>query len=156
MPRVTVYVSDELKARMDASGDDLNWSNIAQIAFSSAIATNEIRKGVKDMTAVVERLRASKQRVEAEWRTWGKEAGERWAKEDAEYDDLELLSGCNAAGNVDLDTFQRCLDPANNRDAQEWQEFWQNCLGELPPRGSVLAAFIEGALEVYEEVKDKL
>jgi len=108
------------------------------------------------MTAVVERLRASKQRVEAEWRALGKQAGERWAKEHAEYDDLEMLSGYNARGNVDLQTLQRCLDPEDTWDARDWQEFWQNCLGELFPNDCVLAAFVEGALEVYNDVKDKL
>jgi hypothetical protein len=41
MPRVTVYVDDNLKARMDDAGKDLNWSAIAQRAFSGAIEQAE-------------------------------------------------------------------------------------------------------------------
>ena len=41
MPKVTVYVPDDLKARMDAVGESVNWSGEAQKAFQCALAQLE-------------------------------------------------------------------------------------------------------------------
>ena len=61
MPRITVYVPDDLKAHMDDASDNLNWSAVAQLAFRGAIAIHKLKKDPTDMTNVIERLRASKQ-----------------------------------------------------------------------------------------------
>src|SRR4051812_27989218 len=37
MARVSIYVSDELKAEMDKAGDAINWSQIARPAFMAAL-----------------------------------------------------------------------------------------------------------------------
>ncbi len=37
MPRVSIYVPGEMKARMDEAGDRANWSGIAQRAFETEL-----------------------------------------------------------------------------------------------------------------------
>ena len=91
MARVSIYVPDELKARMDQAGDAINWSEIARPAFQAALAAYEHRKG-QTMSTAVERLRASKQEYEQEESTSGEDAGRAWAKDDAEYGELVAIS----------------------------------------------------------------
>lgn len=43
MARMTVYIPDELKARMDEAGPDSNWSEIAQRAFEASIGKPEAK-----------------------------------------------------------------------------------------------------------------
>ena len=64
MPRVSIYVQDEMKARMDEADDRANWSGIAQRAFETELHHLEAVKEIKSMSDVIERLRASKQRSE--------------------------------------------------------------------------------------------
>ncbi len=156
MPRVTVYIPDELKAEMDASGDALNWSSIAQGAFKDAITSNRLKNGVKDMGDVIERLRASKRRAEADQRADGKEAGKTWASEQAEYDELERLMAADLIDAVDLPTFIKCCDPEDNLCASEWEDFWREWVGASSPSKTTLAGFVEGAIEIFEAVQDKL
>jgi hypothetical protein len=59
MAKLNLYVPDDLKARMDAVSDNVNWSEVARPAFQAAVANYEHRKG-RNMTTAIERLRASK------------------------------------------------------------------------------------------------
>lgn len=42
MARVSIYVSDELKARMDAAEDGINWSEVARACFEKALDNQHI------------------------------------------------------------------------------------------------------------------
>jgi predicted transcriptional regulator len=41
MPRVTLYIPDDLKARMDEVSEAVNWSAIAQQAFRDVVINLE-------------------------------------------------------------------------------------------------------------------
>lgn len=160
MPRVTLYVPDDLKARMDETGEAMNWSAIAQRAFTEAIATQAVRKDNSDMTSVVERLRASKERVEATQLELGKTSGNRWAKEEAEYDELERIAEFDETGedDPDVETLQRLIDPTGEMIATSygsWFVFWEK-YGHRDPTDAFARGFVEGAIEVYDEVADQL
>ena len=43
MPRISVYVTDDFKARMDEAGEAFNWSALAQRAFQDALLTFAVR-----------------------------------------------------------------------------------------------------------------
>jgi hypothetical protein len=60
MPRVTLYIPGDLKARMDEI-EAVNWSAIAQQAFKEVVINLAARKETATMDDVVERLRASKE-----------------------------------------------------------------------------------------------
>ena len=58
MPRISIYVTDALKTRMDAAGEAVNWSAKAQQAFDDQLKQVEGRSSEMDeYEAAVERLR---------------------------------------------------------------------------------------------------
>ena len=93
MARVTIYVQDELKARMDRVGEAANWSEIVRPAILSEVASLEHRKE-RNMTSVVQRLRASKENYLQQAEKDGEKAGRAWASDTAEY--AELLGVANS------------------------------------------------------------
>jgi hypothetical protein len=160
MPRVTLYVTDDLKARMDEAGKAMNWSAIAQRAFRKAVLTQAVRKA-PNMTNVVERLRASKERVEAVSFKFGQDCGGKWAREAAEYDELERVAkvGEIARGitynDPGLATLQAAIEPEGVIDQSKWRDFWER-FGDGRPTDAFARGFIEGATQVYKEVADRL
>src|SRR6185436_8591408 len=81
---VNVYVSDDLKARMDRAADGVNWSSVAQGAFEKALALYPTMEGSK-MSAVLERLKASKTEQVDSVAAAGFAAGRTWAETAADY-----------------------------------------------------------------------
>jgi ribosomal protein L19E len=72
----------------EEAGDDLNWSAITQRALRDAITAQTLKGNPTDMTSVIERLRASKQRWNEASEQRGKACGAKWAREAAEYEEL--------------------------------------------------------------------
>src|SRR5207249_2974358 len=96
MARVSIYVPDELKARMDEVGDGVNWSEIVRPAIHSTIAEYQHRRS-RNMQTAIERLRASKQEQVAEDEQSGVQDGRAWAESDASYRDLVRVSALPAS-----------------------------------------------------------
>jgi hypothetical protein len=161
MARVSIYVTDDLKKRMDATGDAINWSNVAQPAFLAALATHEHRRGPTMQTAI-ERLKASKAQYEAKQSADGKEAGRLWAANTATYEDLVKVSKIDLDGvlldGVLLDApssmlFQALTDDGNLTP----NDVAENCFGEEAwPSEDYVVAFIEGAQEFFDEIQDEI
>ncbi|TIQ05741.1 hypothetical protein [Mesorhizobium sp.] len=159
MARMSIYVTDELKERMDSRPND-NWSGIAQRAFE--LQLNSTLKGDSDMTAVIERLRASKAKVEEQQRPEWTRYGRDWATDDAEYDQLVRV------GKIDLDLVDEDdllaeLGHAmsDDPDADISEKTSLACVmmtGEEDrmPTPQQIAWYIEGAQEVWEEVRDQI
>ena len=157
MPKVNLYVPDDLKARMDETGEAVNWSAVAQRAFREAISTNQIRKDQSDMEPVIERLRASKERYEERQLAAGRKVGARWAKTTAEYYELVPVARFDPDDReLDRDTLQWLIDPDGETDPREWAEFWDIHYGRGKPSDAFIRGFIEGATEVYHEIADQL
>jgi hypothetical protein len=157
MPRVTLYVPDELKGRMDAVGEAINWSAVAQAAFSEAVAVHNLRKDPTNMDELVARLRASKERIAERDLVTGREDGKEWATTSAELDELERINRYDDH-HYTLDILCNLLDPNEEMDGSDWDNFFEN-LGH--PRGTQpselwVQGFMEGADEVYCGVADKL
>lgn len=156
MPKVTLYVSDDLKARMDAAGEVANWSALAQQAFLKAVLTQAVSKDGSNMSGVVERLRASKERIEARDREAGKTRGTEWAKQDAEWDELERVA--TYEGNIfdeeggGFSALARLIRPDD-----EWNpHYLAKLMGPHRPSDDFVEGFMEGATEVYDEVADQV
>jgi hypothetical protein len=159
MPKVNLYVSDDLKARMDDTGEAVNWSAVAQRAFREAISTHQIRKDRSDMEHVVERLRASKERYEERQLAAGNEVGTKWAKTQAEFFELVAVANFDPDahdGELDRDTLQWVIDPDGETGPREWAEFWETHYGRGKPSDAFIRGFIEGATEVYDAVAEQL
>jgi hypothetical protein len=165
--RTTVTIPPDLKKRMDAVKEDVNWSAVASHAFEEKLIEIASRKGKQDMNDVIQRLRASKGRCEDKHFKEGETAGRKWAKERAEVDELERLDAwdwnrvfdaeCPSAAAVH---FYYKLHPERGRDIRAANDFWSNQLGEygdtLLEDPMFLKGFVNGALDVWHEVKDKL
>src|SRR5215467_2777309 len=183
MARMTVYIPDDLKVRMDKTREEVNWSQLACAAFERKLGDMASRKAGKDMEDVIERLRASKQssgyggRFKA-----GFEVGRDWAREIAEAKELENLErfrdeaakrtkyekswtgifDLNIDHDYDYDSLPEalfhCIRPADDDDHSEAEEFWQGLAGDEweDLSASWYRGFCEGALEIWVQVKDKL
>jgi hypothetical protein len=159
MPKVNLYVPDDLKARMDETGEAVNWSAVAQRAFREAISTHRVQKDRSDMEHVIERLRASKERYEDKELAAGKEVGTKWAKTEAEYFELVAVASFDPSARdrePDRDTLQWLIDPDGETGSREWGEFWENYYGRGEPSEAFIRGFIEGATEVYDTVAEQL
>jgi len=181
MARMTVYIPDDLKTRMDKTREEVNWSQLACAVFERKLGDIASRKARKDMDDVIERLRASKQssgyggRFKA-----GFDVGQDWARETAEASELENLERFRESAaqptkydkswtgifdpntDHDYDSLPEALfyhiRPTDDEDYSEAEAFWQRLAGDdwedLP--ASWYRGFCEGALDIWRQVKDKL
>lgn len=150
MARVNLSVPDQLKSDMD--GFDLNWSAIAQEAFSNQIAIQRLKERNMHTEAGIERLRASKVSNTERTRAEGSRLGKEWALQHATYDELqrvaELSKSIGALRDVGVSTL---LARAINEDGRESAVlgcvFGNMSQGELTD--DLIEGFIEGATEVF-------
>jgi hypothetical protein len=183
--RTTITVPPDLKARMEAVEESVNWSAIACQAFEQKLAQITKRRGARDMKEVVARLRASKERVGNELYRRGIEVGKAWAMNHAEADELARLSefyrecessswgwdgffalpeSASAYGNGERIAFAILGEDYDGvRTAAE--EFWDRATeitrdrwrqeGELIDRFFV-QGFADGALQIWSQVEDEI
>lgn len=159
MATLNISLPDELKMRMDANHE--NWSAIARRAFE--LQLNSTMKVGADMESVIERLRASKQKIEQEQRPeWTKE-GREWAMEFAEYDQLQRAAKlANEVANFpDADELLAALFLAINEeipDRDALAEFGEILSGNEQRRPTLdqLCWHLEGVQQVWNEVSSKV
>jgi hypothetical protein len=151
MARVSIYVPDDLKARMDGIGQAANWSEVVRPAILSEVANHEHRKGA-NMTTVVERLRASKEKYLKEAEKYGLEAGRRWASDTAEYNELVQVANYweSSRWDVDLGGLRQLIDPNEDLTTEEFYDL-VGCKG-FEESDEFAEGFAHGAQEVFEEV----
>ena len=173
MPKMNIYVPDEMKARMDAAEKRANWSAIAQRAFDLELNHLEAITEIKSMTDVIARLRASKQKSAHASIADGRTAGRQWAMQRAEYSELKRVAALNAdllqeiyqeadlaaraivteAIVDDRDEAREILKRAS--DMAELFDVDEDILDATLTQ-DWLAGFVEGVQAVWEEIADKL
>jgi len=136
--------------------------------------SNTTRQCDGDITPAIERLRASKQQADARDAELGADVGREWAKGQAEADDLERLSGfrrgirdlewddffcmpdgSSAYGPEEIVFFAMVGNDDNDRNAAS--DFWEMVTGrDQTPRSAFVRGFVEGAVEIWDEVKDQI
>ena len=175
MPKINIYVPDEMKARMDVAEATANWSAIAQRAFESELNHIERVKEVKSMGDVIERLQASKQKKAEGLQKEGRECGVDWAKHRAEYDELKRASQIDTTtlyqGHSDeLDAGNRYEVAKDILADSEWDSLDQreadSAIADLfgidddmledVVTTEFIEGFLEGAADVWDEVADKI
>ena len=149
MARVNVSVPDEMKERMDALGDRVNWSEAARAAFEREIAAATMPVD-PNLDQVIERLRVSKAESHQLDLLRVRNNGREWAKLRAPYNDLRAvgklrLTGHGYAGQVD-----HALGISDYNES-----LWFDGTGETPS-DEYVEAFVEGAKDVWREVADKI
>jgi hypothetical protein len=168
--RTTITVPADLKARMEAIEGLVNWSALACQAFEHKLAELIKQRGSKNMTDVVNRLRASKQKLENKQYQDGYAAGREWAKDTAEAQELiNLEYNRDQLAEAWDDWWQSpprpaswrflaCLAKGNYHGSNsDVRSFWEHHgFEEDEPATDFVRGFAEGALSVWSEVKDQL
>ena len=172
MPKISIYVPDEMKARMDEAGDRANWSAIAQRAFGVELNHLQSVKEIGSMTDVIERLRASKENSAQASIVDGRVAGRDWAKRAAEYDELKRVAALNADMLIEFyeepDAPRAIVMEAIIGDRDEARDVFRQRsdtaelfsvdedMLEVTLTQEWLAGFVEGAQAIWEEIADKI
>jgi hypothetical protein len=173
MARINVSISDDLKRRMDEVEDEgVNWSALASQAFEAKLAELITRRGARNMRDVIARMRALKRGGGSGDRSRGREAGTNWAKNSAHPSQLERLD--ELINGVDEEYFTH--DPDHEYSSGErfyyevvepdhegrrraaldwWSRNFEGLSDELPTASDV-QGFAEGAMEVWDQVRDEL
>jgi hypothetical protein len=115
---------------------------------------------------VIERLRASKAAEEGELTAAGRMAGQRWARDWAEYGALKRVATFPLWGGHDLPEVAyagqlACLitdvDDIRELDRSDVRDLWQQLHDrEEEPDPAWIEGFVEGATEVWDEVANKV
>jgi hypothetical protein len=180
--RTNISLPRELKKRMDAVQETVNWSAVASQAFEAKLLELESTKGVKTVQDMIERLRATRKKATKKDYEAGKELGQEWAKSYATAKDLEhiekLLKEINAVyenpGVYLRELERKAASPESKRSFAEMvyfeiyerqkdtaaaAPFWNAALGEHVDKAEnadFVRGFIEGSNELWVAVKDQL
>lgn len=170
MAKMTIYVPDAVKERLDAVKDSANWSEVAVRAFEIKIGELAAAKKERDMTSVIERLRASKLSHAGEAHQLGHEVGREWAEAEAEYVHLKRLAEFDERqrnherqGGKPCEGNEVAREMLGGEDEVSWDDaeaFWEQITGgggklDINDPAFVLG-FRDGALEVFTEVQDRI
>jgi hypothetical protein len=177
--RTNVSLLRELKVRMDAITVPVNWSAVAAQAFEAKLLELESRREVEDLDDVIARLKAAAMlEVNKEYQA-GLKAGRKWAKQTATPKELRRLSNYCAATEGDpffarwwdvdavcwdkpseaTDYFVSRVCPDRRDDRRATEQFWWVALGDDALHvedADFLHGFGDGAVEVWDQVRDKL
>jgi hypothetical protein len=169
MAKMTIYVPDDLKRRMDGA-EGVNWSPLACKVFESELDRLGRQKEVQVVTeSVINRLRATKgqtKRAIAESdRDRGHEAGARWASDKATAPELERIEERHEGEDLERHRSQlqnmhiklAALVTGKSNLAKSDSTFWDVAapgVGRLSD--DFVMGFIKGALDVWLKVRDKL
>ena len=171
MARMNISVPDDVKDRMDAVEEPVNWSAVASRAFSIELGEIAKRNQEKDMSAVIDRLRASKIEHMDVKEMEGFDAGQEWATQTAEFHELDRLADAKAknesiwddlfdTGNNSVwsaaELMHAYINGAEQPDRQESAEFWESTCDDTAPDNEFVRGFCEGALEIYWSVADEI
>jgi hypothetical protein len=177
--RTTISVPADLKARMDKVEEPVNWSALACRAFESKLAEIAAKRETKSMSDVVERLRASMRSKESQAYKNGFKAGKSWAEQDAEVGELARLEEWKDSierepSLPDWETYCTVPDPRQRQgvgvtmtetitgetlDRTGVRDWWEANMGYDSGKvedGTFVRGFVDGALDVWEAVKDEL
>lgn len=91
MPKLTVYVNEQVAARLEPFRDRMNLSEIAKSAIEERLRMEEEAAAGDVRTQVLYRLRAGDDRLRA-IRQGGYDDGHRWAKDAASWQDMKNVS----------------------------------------------------------------
>jgi len=165
--RISLYIPDELRLRMDAVGSEVNWSDVARPALTAAVAAFEHRKG-RNMSTAIERLRASKLQADQHDKDRGSKDGRDWAENKAGYRDLrDLLYRRNLYPSEEpLFSLQGAAFPIHDEfSPEEIQQYvGEHLFPDEPERQRRMVhesdeywlAFIDGALNFFKEVREQV
>jgi hypothetical protein len=175
-PHMTITVPADVRRRMSAVKEDVNWSALACRAFEDKLAEIAARKESKVMNDVVERLRASLRAKQGVSFNDGYEHGRKWAENVATAAELTRLQTFQERTRAKAQLYWErefwseyqnprwialvgeIQDDKNLRPGMA-QAFWESLLGQVsqkPSDGDFLRGFVEGAVDLWAKVQKQL
>jgi len=162
--RTTISLPEDLKARMDAAAETVNWSAEAAKCFERVLGEIASRKATKELSDVVSRLRATRIDEEDETKAEGFQLGQKWAQHVATYRELERATAIDRNETLrmgeawciaDVVAFEISPRAADSGDSAE---FWERAGISLDTANDVtfLEGFLDGVDEIWEQVSDRL
>ena len=152
MAKMTISIPDHIREQMTALDARVNWSALAAEVFD-----REVRKSKKvdamNTEQVVERLRASYEETKSADQEEGHTAGVDWASTDAEAAELAWMDENEESAADYLHEWRVDDSPFEGTDHRD---FWRLEVNESAPPRAFVEGFVEGALEVWESVKDQV
>jgi hypothetical protein len=165
--RTTISLPADLRRRMKACGEEVNWSAVAARAFAAELGRINTHKEDVRLEDVVARLRSSQGNSRSELFHRGRQQGEKWAQRQATAAELHRLwatrrdvarkPGMNAENWLsavdDKSTPGKALAKIVGRD----KTFRPGSEGEeLMESGEYVHGFAAGAIHIWKLVAKKL
>ncbi|WP_295543443.1 hypothetical protein [uncultured Thiohalocapsa sp.] len=166
MPKKSIYVADDLAARM-ADFEAENWSKVAAVCFEQRLAELMRQRDKDAMKAAVQRLRASKMKQVNAAQREGFEVGFQWAQHSADYGQLKrlvnhehldtLFGGGPSEAFSAGERLVAIVEGEDGPDRQSSNDFWTN----LDAAGKqydddFVEGFIDGVNDFYDKVADEI
>jgi hypothetical protein len=149
MATLNISLPDELKSRMDQV-KGVKWSRVASEAFEIEVRIRTM--DTENIENAIVRLKASQAKCSKTDFADGRNDGQSWAKEDAEWSELVKMSRIPEQSR-NLDGLWTAL-----KDAFDWEkeyEMLEQLFGmDSKPTEAYVAGFIEGALAIKSAVDD--
>jgi hypothetical protein len=120
------------------------------------------------MNTVIERLRSSKAKADAQERVAGHSAGRKWAMEDADYGELVRVVEWSRENGDAWDGVEwnapfgaagwlyAAIEDDGRPLNDDVEAFWESVAQSDSPTDEFVRGFVEGVVEVWDEVSDKL
>jgi hypothetical protein len=112
--RTTISLPAELRRRMRACGENVNWSAVAARAFKVEVARQNSQKRNVDIESVVARLRTTDNPSRSELFEAGRLQGEKWAQRQATAKQLRALHAkrreARAKSGADVENWLSVID----------------------------------------------
>jgi len=144
VPKLTIYVPDDLAAEVRAAG--LNVSQVAQVALRAELGRRPSIRPT-EVPDVVARLRTTRDKEGRQTELRWHDLGARWAKEEAsvaELGDMDEMGFAWVSWRVPEDhSIRRFLAAEEN---------WDPDFRADVERSEAIVAFIEGAVDVWQQV----
>jgi hypothetical protein len=153
--KMNISIPDDLRQRMQPHDDALNWSRLATEAFGRAVANAELLASIK--SDVKRRLQQTEIEDVGGLEKAAHRDGQRWATNSARMTELRRLENADTR-DVDFDTWNAVVRVILGDRYEEDRADW---FGPDSPFGATeddtyeeqcAKAFVEGALEVLEEI----
>ena len=166
MSKITVYLPEDLAARVKEYRDQLNVSQIARAAIARALADLSAKeRPPMSLQATIDRLTAEKLEHRQEpWEHESQELGRSWATKEASVEQLKRLPEIDdpilSEGEHDLLYHSWYARVFGEADIDSARDFWHEWLLELQARGfSVeevsVCDFNVGACEIYDRLRNE-
>lgn len=150
MASITIRISEELKTRMDAAGDTVDWSAVTEAAFEQALACPCAPRGLDAVRQAIRDSLPAEGPSARSARATAYRAGREWARDIAGDRDLERLSSFQWHNHVrPLAVQVSAAILGEDAGSEHAHDFWVARLGSSFPSDATLAGFVEGALDVW-------